>query len=171
MGPGKNWSIAGGRPWLLIILESSFPFSINRTWSWYIYIFLMFHWILFANITLEIFAWMLISKISSFFSMLWKNKNNITFFVPWRFESNAFVNLFRPSFLGDRDVGRCDLRRRLTNLWSWKKLRMLSELPGGPVVRTPRFHCRGHGLDPWWGTKIPRALWCGQKKKECSQFW
>ena len=24
-----------------------------------------------------------------------------------------------------------------------------SESPGGPVVRTPRFHCRGHGLDPW----------------------
>ena len=21
--------------------------------------------------------------------------------------------------------------------------------PGSPVVRTPRFHCRGHGLHPW----------------------
>ena len=25
------------------------------------------------------------------------------------------------------------------------------ELPGGPVVKTPRFHCRGHGFDPWSG--------------------
>ena len=28
--------------------------------------------------------------------------------------------------------------------------------PGGPVVRTLRFHCRGHGFKPWSG-KIPRA--------------
>ena len=25
------------------------------------------------------------------------------------------------------------------------------------MVRTPSFHCRGHGFDPWWGTKIPQA--------------
>ena len=25
------------------------------------------------------------------------------------------------------------------------------EFPGGPVVKTPHFHCRAHGLDPWWG--------------------
>ena len=23
--------------------------------------------------------------------------------------------------------------------------------PGGPVVETPHFHCRGHGFDPWLG--------------------
>ena len=28
--------------------------------------------------------------------------------------------------------------------------------PGGPVVRTLRFHCRGHGFKPWSG-KIPHA--------------
>ena len=27
----------------------------------------------------------------------------------------------------------------------------LQEFPGGPVVRTPCFHCRGHGFDPWLG--------------------
>ena len=37
--------------------------------------------------------------------------------------------------------------------------------PGGPVVKTPLFHCRGHGFDPWSGTKIPHATWHGQKKK------
>ena len=25
------------------------------------------------------------------------------------------------------------------------------DFPGGPVVRTSRFHCRGHGFDPWLG--------------------
>ena len=30
-------------------------------------------------------------------------------------------------------------------------LRLMGEFPGGPVVRTPRFHCRGHGFDPWSG--------------------
>ena len=25
------------------------------------------------------------------------------------------------------------------------------EFPGGPVVRALRFHCRGHGFDPWSG--------------------
>ena len=24
-------------------------------------------------------------------------------------------------------------------------------LPGGPVVRTPCFQCKGHGFDPWSG--------------------
>ena len=23
------------------------------------------------------------------------------------------------------------------------------EFPGGPVVRTPQFHCRGHEFSPW----------------------
>ena len=25
------------------------------------------------------------------------------------------------------------------------------DFSGGPVVRTPSFHCRGHGFDPWSG--------------------
>ena len=42
--------------------------------------------------------------------------------------------------------------------------------PGGPVVKTPRFHCRGLGSSPPpppavdRGTKIPRAAQRGQKK-------
>ena len=24
-------------------------------------------------------------------------------------------------------------------------------IPGGPVVKTPHFHCRGRGFDPWSG--------------------
>ena len=32
----------------------------------------------------------------------------------------------------------------------------VGDAPGGPVVRTPRFHCRGQGFDPKQGTKIQR---------------
>ena len=39
-----------------------------------------------------------------------------------------------------------------------------SESPGGPGVKTPRFHCKGHGSDPWLGT--PHAAQHGQKKKK-----
>ena len=40
----------------------------------------------------------------------------------------------------------------------------LLDFPGGPMVRTPRCHCRGLGFDPWWG-KIPHAARHGQKNK------
>ena len=29
------------------------------------------------------------------------------------------------------------------------KIHTLGEFPGGPVVRTLHFDCRGHGFDPW----------------------
>ena len=28
---------------------------------------------------------------------------------------------------------------------------IMKEFPGGPVVKTWRFHCRGPGFDPWLG--------------------
>ena len=34
----------------------------------------------------------------------------------------------------------------------------VGEFPGGPVVRTQRFHCRGAGSIPCRGTKIPKAI-------------
>ena len=37
------------------------------------------------------------------------------------------------------------------------------DFPGGPVVKTPSFHCKGCRFDPWSG-KIPHATWCSQKK-------
>ena len=39
--------------------------------------------------------------------------------------------------------------------------------PGGPVVKTPCFHCREHGFSPFQGTKIAHALKHGQKKRKC----
>ena len=30
--------------------------------------------------------------------------------------------------------------------------RMRGDFPGGPVVKTLHFHCRGLGFDPWSGS-------------------
>ena len=39
------------------------------------------------------------------------------------------------------------------------------------MVKTPRFHCRGHGFDLCSrGTKILYAAWSGQKKKKKKEF-
>ena len=39
-------------------------------------------------------------------------------------------------------------------------------IPGGPVVRTQHFHCRGLRVIPGKGTKITQALQHGRKKKK-----
>ena len=52
--------------------------------------------------------------------------------------------------------------RYATKVW------FVSDLPGGPMIKTPRFHCRGHGFDPWSG-KFRLPLQCGQKRKEYVQ--
>ena len=33
----------------------------------------------------------------------------------------------------------------------FSKLEASRDFPGGPVLRTLHFHCRGHGFDPWSG--------------------
>lgn len=38
--------------------------------------------------------------------------------------------------------------------------------PGSPVVQTLLFQRREPGFYPWWGSKIPQAVWRDQKKKE-----
>ena len=38
------------------------------------------------------------------------------------------------------------------------------DLPGGPVVKTPRFHAGCLGLIPGWETKIPHTFQCDRKK-------
>ena len=40
------------------------------------------------------------------------------------------------------------------------------ELPGGPVVRTLCFHCRGHGFDPWSRNLDPACRAAQPKKKD-----
>ena len=38
------------------------------------------------------------------------------------------------------------------------------DFPGGPVIKRPLFHCRGTGLIPSGGIKIPHATWWESKK-------
>ena len=49
----------------------------------------------------------------------------------------------------------------------------LWDFPGGPVVKTPCFHCRGHRFDPWSGNlrfwqkrKKGLVLWPGEEDQE-----
>ena len=51
------------------------------------------------------------------------------------------------------DLGRGSVSRRC-----------FRDILGGPVVKTPCFHCRKRGFTPWPG--IPHAVQCCQKKKE-----
>ena len=44
-----------------------------------------------------------------------------------------------------------------------KNYENMREFPGGLVVRTQCFHCKGPGSIPGQGTKILQAVWTGQK--------
>ena len=47
------------------------------------------------------------------------------------------------------------------------KINKCWDFPGGPVVKTPCFHCRGHGFDPWLGKiPMPHGVTGKKKKKE-----
>ena len=40
------------------------------------------------------------------------------------------------------------------------------DFPGGPVVRSLHFHCRGFGFNTWSGHYMPHASQHSQKKKK-----
>ena len=40
---------------------------------------------------------------------------------------------------------------RYARLVQHLKINLHRDFPGSPVVKTPHFHCRGHGFDPWSG--------------------
>ena len=46
------------------------------------------------------------------------------------------------------------------------KMNQLAELPGGPVVKTPCFHCRGHRFNPWSGNYDPACPKARPKKRK-----
>ena len=45
-------------------------------------------------------------------------------------------------------VGNPNVAHSYTKL---QKVQEYGEFPGGPVVRTPHFHCRGPQFNPWSG--------------------
>ena len=48
------------------------------------------------------------------------------------------------------------------------KNEIFGDFPGGPVIRTLRAHCWGHGLDPWSVVRELRShrLQCAIRKKK-----
>ena len=57
-----------------------------------------------------------------------------------------------------KSVEKCNVKKLLIKMGH-----KLGEFSGGPVVRTPHFHCGGHKSNHWLGTKISQATQCGQK--------
>ena len=53
------------------------------------------------------------------------------------------------------NVNSLKIQLKAANCW---------EFPRGPVVRTQHFHSMAVGSIPGLGTKIPQAVWHGQKK-------
>jgi len=47
-----------------------------------------------------------------------------------------------------------------------KKKKKEGDFPAHPVVKTLCFHCRGHGFEPWWGTRSHMPSTPKKKKKE-----
>ena len=44
------------------------------------------------------------------------------------------------------------------------------DFPGGPVVKTPHFQCRGQVFDPWLGNKDPIYHVVQLKKKKTNSI-
>ena len=62
-------------------------------------------------------------------------------------------------------------RHRGGHLFYWNQMWFCSVFPGGPVVKTLCFQCRGRGLDPWSGNYVPHlsenlCVLCGTAKKK-----
>ena len=58
---------------------------------------------------------------------------------------------------------------RLAQFWSHSEPPVLQDYPGGPVVKTLSFQCRGHGFSPWWGKYDSLAIGFSQRGKETLQ--
>ena len=55
--------------------------------------------------------------------------------------------------------------RQFPKWWGFKTV-LSWDFPGSPVVKTLCFQHRGHGLDPWLGTKLLYAVWHGRKQNK-----
>ena len=51
-----------------------------------------------------------------------------------------------------------------------QSINSLTKFPGGAVVRNRCFHCWAPGSVPGQRSKIPKAMWCSQKKKKKVNF-
>ena len=82
---------------------------------------------------------------------LWGHTESDTTEVTWRQQHGQTEVTLQDTAMGP-------LRRKSS------KRRGSRVFPGCPVVKTLHFQCRGEGLIPGYGSKIPRALQHGQEK-------
>ena len=90
---------------------------------------------------LTVHAWHLVKAHGELVIILWSSKIEITVHISlWEMEAQRGLECASKS----------------GHQW---------DFPGSPVVKTPRFHCRGCGFDPWLGNKDP-ACHVEEKKKK-----
>ena len=52
----------------------------------------------------------------------------------------------------DMKEAQREVREESAQLGRWSLTKtQVRDFPDGPVVKTPHFHCRGRGFDPWSG--------------------
>ena len=74
--------------------------------------------------------------------------------IPWPWFRKIFL-----IWTIKKDIIKWSLSKfKIFNVW-----KALLDSPGGPVVKTPGFHCGGAGLILGWRTKIPHAAWMWPK--------
>ena len=86
-----------------------------------------------------------------------------------KFESHnrrKFTNMLKLNiFLLNNQWIKEEIPREIRKYFEMNENEKNRDFPGGPVVKTLHFHCRGKGSIPGWGTKIPHATPHGQKKE------
>ena len=62
-------------------------------------------------------------------------------------------------------------QQKLIQRWKSATIKEEGDFPAYPVVKTLCFHCRGHGFEPWWGTRsyMPSTAKGKKKKKRIAQ--
>ena len=84
---------------------------------------------------------------------------------PWSslyLESILMINLFQSmNFIVIRLLTCFESIGRLY----WFKNKYNGDFPGNPVVKTPRFQCKGCGFDPWSGSWDPTCCGAQQQQK------
>ena len=62
------------------------------------------------------------------------------------------------SLVGCGSWGHTELDTPDTRVWYFSLRCTMTDFPGGPVVKTPRFHCWGHGFSPSLGNQDPVCI-------------
>ena len=84
---------------------------------------------------------------------------------PQDFPTFFFFNFYFSIILMEFEEGKQIIKWQSWNPRSFLRKYCRRDFPGGPVVKTLRFHCRGHRFDPWLGNYDPTCHEARSEKK------